>query len=115
MAYTINPIDLQEGPDYHVTINASSSGSNTLVSAVTGKKICVVEYLLVASGAVTATWQSSGGTVISGPYSLASGGGNTRPRGVRGCHFATASGEGLVLYLSGATQVGGDLVYRLTL
>lgn len=98
-------------PSY-AAINASSSGANTIVSAVAGKQILVLQYVVVVDGAVTITWESSGGTVHGGPMSFAANGGAAPPFNPVG-HFQTIAGEGLVLFLSGAVQVGGHVQYVL--
>lgn len=93
-------------------IAASSSGDNTLVAAVTGKKIRVIAYNLMANGAVNAKFQSgASGTDLTGlKYCGAAGDGvcaNYNPVG----WFETAAGSLLNLNLSGAVAVGGELVY----
>lgn len=96
-------------------IDASSSGSNTIVAAVTGKKIRVLSYVIIAAGAVTAKWQSAT-TDISGGMALAANGGAApsvsvlSPGGTFGV-LQTEPGEALNLNLSGAVSVGGHLVY----
>lgn len=96
-------------------INASASGSNAIVAAATGKRIRVVSYVIVAAGAVTATWQSAS-TALSGPMSLASSGGASAsvgilaPGGAYGL-FQTEPGEALNLSLGGAVNVAGHLCY----
>jgi len=95
-----------------VAINASNSGDNTIVSAVAGKVIAVLEYAVVGSAAVTIAWKSSGGSVLGGPIAIAANGGLV-------CTSSdvpwlkTVAGEGLVLNLSGAIQTGGHLTYVL--
>ena len=93
-------------------INASASGNNTVVSAVGGKKIRVLQFMVVCAGAVTTTWESSGGSVISGPSAFSQNGGAAPPYCPIG-HFETLVGEGLVLNLGSAVQVGGHLIYVL--
>jgi hypothetical protein len=92
--------------------NASSSGNNTLVAAVTGKRIRVLKYSLVGNGAVNATFQSgAGGAAISGTkYIDAQGRGIVADGGSLGV-FQTASGALLNLSLSAAVSVGWDLTY----
>lgn len=96
-------------------IDASSSGSNTIVAAVAGKKIRVLSYVIIAAGAVTAKWQSAS-TDLTGAMSLAANGGAApsvsvlAPGGVYGL-FETASGEALNLNLGGAVNVSGHLTY----
>lgn len=92
-------------------VNASSSGDNTLIAAVTSKKLRVTGGLLVAAGAVTIRFQSgAAGTYLSGPMALAANGGFPIPFDATG-QFETASGELLNLELGGAVQVGGWVKY----
>lgn len=97
---------------FHASINASSSGDNTIVAAREGKRVVVLLYVIICSDAVDITWESSGGTVLDGPCSFASNGGAAPPYCEHG-HFKTAKGEGLVLNLSSAVQVGGHILYGL--
>jgi len=91
-------------------IDVASSGDNTIVSAVTGKKIRVLQYSLVCGAATTVQWKSSGGTTLSGDMQFAANGGISCPFSPVGL-FETASGEGLVLNLSAANAVSGHLCY----
>ena len=89
-------------------INTSSSGA-TLVAAVTGKRIRVLNYAIVADAAVEVNFESDT-TDISGPMSLPANGGvsaNGWPAGV----FETAAGAALKITLSGAVEVNGHLAY----
>jgi hypothetical protein len=96
----------------YAAIAASSSGNNTIVAAVTSKKIRVLAYNLMGNGAVNAKWQSgAGGTDLTGlKYIAAAGGGICAPYNKDGW-FETASGALLNLNLSGAVAVGGELTY----
>lgn len=94
-------------------INASSAGANVIVAGVGGKILRVVEYVIVASGAVAVSWESSGGTVLGGPMAFAANGGAAPPFNPLG-YFDTLVGEGITLYLGGAVQVGGHLKYLVT-
>ncbi len=92
-------------------ISASSSGNNTAVAAVDGKKIRVLALQLTANGSVNAKWQSgAGGTDLTGLAYLVANGGLVLPFNPVGW-FETASGALLNLNLSGAVAVGGSLVY----
>jgi hypothetical protein len=93
-------------------IAASASGNNTLVAAVTGKKIRVLAYNIIGNGAVNAKFQTgAGGTDLTGlKYIAAAGGGICAPFNPAGW-FETAAGVLLNLNLSGAVAVGGELVY----
>ncbi len=91
-------------------ISASSSGDNTVVAAVTSKKIRVLRWSLSSNGSVNAKWKSATAGDITGLRYLtqyASAGGAYCPVGL----FETTAGEGLVLNLSGAVAVGGELTY----
>lgn len=91
-------------------ISASSSGDNTIVAAVTSKKIRVLRWSLSANGAVNAKWKSATAGDITGLRYLqqyGGGGGTLCEIG----HFETTAGEALVLNLSTAVAVGGDLTY----
>jgi hypothetical protein len=91
-------------------IDCASSGDNTIVALVGGKKIRVLRIVLVVTSAVTAKFKSSGGTDLTGPMALAANGGmgaSFCPLGA----FETAVGEGLVLNLGSAVQASGNLTY----
>jgi hypothetical protein len=92
-------------------IAASSSGDNTVVAAVSGKKIRVLSYTLVAAGAVTCRFEDgAGGTAKSGQMSFAANGGVSVPFSPVG-HFETTAGTLLNLELGGAVAVAGHLCY----
>lgn len=98
-----------------VAIAAASSGENTLKSLVSSKKIRVVAMAIVATGAVNIYFVSNtGGTVIFGgstnKIALAANGGFVLPYNPLGW-FETASGENLIVNLSGAVAISGGLVY----
>lgn len=97
-------------PKYAV-IAASTSGNNTIVAAVTSKKIRVLAVAFMSNGTVNAKFQSgAGGTDISGLfYTVANTGAalNFNPAG----WFETAAGALLNLNLSAAIAVGGVLTY----
>lgn len=94
-----------------VKIAASSNGNNTLVAAVTGKRIRVYQVLLVAAGAVAVTFQSGAtGTDLTGPMTLATSVGFSSGWNPVG-HFETAAATLLNLSLGGAVAVSGWLTY----
>lgn len=96
-----------------LAIAASASGDNTLVSAVTGKKIRVHGYVLSASAAVNAKFRS-GTTDVTGLLYPGANGGAVAPRAFSpDGWFETVAGQALVLNLSAAVAVGGHLVYTL--
>lgn len=92
-------------------IDAATSGDNTILAAVTSKKIRVVSLYLVASAAVTVRFESgASGTALSGQMQLAANGGFVLPYNPVGW-FETASGVLLNLELSGAISVDGGFTY----
>lgn len=102
----------------HSAISASSSGDNTVVAAVTGKKIKVLNYTMIAATDVSATWKSGASTSLSGAMPLTNNSGAAPSAGVSTPAglvplFETAQGEALVLGLSSAVLVAGHLTYVL--
>lgn len=93
-----------------VSIAASASGDNTLVSGVASKKIRVLSYVLMSNGTVNAKFQSSTGGDITGLLYLVANTGASSGFSPVG-HFETVAGEDLQLNLSGAIAVGGHLTY----
>lgn len=91
-------------------INTSSSGDNTVVAAVAGKKIRVLAYLVGVSATQQLTWKSGAGTSLAGQLSFAQYGGVSAPLNQIGW-FETAVGEPLVLNLGQAALTGGHLTY----
>lgn len=96
-----------------LSFNASSSGVTNLVALTAGKRIRVLQYTLVAAGAVNVKFQShTAPTDITGLMDLSGNGGVSCgycPVGL----FQTIAGEALDINLSGAVAVGGHLVYVL--
>jgi hypothetical protein len=95
------------------SVSAASNGNNTLVAAVTGKKIRVLSMHLTMSG-TTVTWAfqtAAGGTALTGTMGpIAQGQTVVWPFNPLG-HFETVAGQLLNLSLSGAQTVAGSLVY----
>lgn len=102
----------------YAVIAATSIGDNTLVAAVTGKKIRVLSMVLVASGGANTVRLESdaGGAALTGLMDIAavsatSDGQLVLPLNGFGW-FETVAGELLNLELSAATLVAGALVYE---
>jgi len=94
-----------------VAIAASASGNNTILSAVTSKKIRVLAVQLTAAGSVNVKWQSgAGGTDLTGLAYLVVNTGYVLPFNPAGW-FETATTTLLNLSLSAAIAVGGSLTY----
>lgn len=110
-------VDLRRGLTIQfAAISAANAGANTVVAADATRKIKVLDYTMVSEGTVTTTWQSSGGTSLSGAMPLVvntgvSAGGGNAP--ATHWEFETVAAEGLVLTLSGATGIRGHLTYFL--
>lgn len=98
-------------------IDHATSGDNTIVSAVGGKKIRVLSLMLVASASVTVRFESgASGTALTGQMVLQADG-TTKTNGIlvlpdnsRGW-FETAASALLNLELSGNVSVDGVVVY----
>jgi hypothetical protein len=97
------------------SIDAASSGDNTVVAADATRKIKVLSYLAVADAAVTVRWKSGASTNLSGAMSFAATGGCVAPPvPPGGGHWLeTAVNQALVLNLGGAVGVRGHLSYVL--
>lgn len=95
-------------------ISCASSGSNEIVAAPVLKKIKVLNYSFIASGAVTVEWRTSS-TPISGAMSFAANGGISTSIGspVMGWLMETAAGQALNINLGSATAIRGHLSYFL--
>lgn len=92
-------------------IAAATSGNNTIVAAVTDKKIRVHALFIVAAAAVTVRFEDgAGGTARTGQMDLAANGGFVLPFNPAGW-FETSASTLLNLELSGAISVGGSLTY----
>lgn len=60
--------------ELHALISAAVDGNNTVIAAVTGKRIRVVGLFMVAAGTQTAVFQSAaGGTPLTGVMSMVIG------------------------------------------
>lgn len=97
-------------PKFAVIDNATS-GDNTLVAAVSGKKIRVISLVLVAAGTVNVRFESgASGTALTGQMNLVANTGFVLPFNPVGW-FETAVATLLNLELSAGVSVDGVLVY----
>lgn len=93
------------------TIAASSSGNNTLIAAVTSKKIRVLAVAFMSNGTVNAKFQSgASGTDLTGLFYMVANTGAALPYNPAGW-FETGSNTLLNLNLSAAIAVGGCITY----
>lgn len=96
----------------HAVIDKASSGDNTIVSAVSGKRIVVVSLFIVSAGTVNIRFESgASGTALTGQMNLVANTGFVLPYNPYGW-FVTAKDELLNLELSDAISVDGSLSYR---
>ena len=93
-------------------INCATSGDNTLVAAVTDKKIRVLAICIVLSDATTIRFESgAGGTALTGQMEVGANGGFVLPYNPVGW-FETADSALLNLELSAANNADGFIVYQ---
>jgi hypothetical protein len=92
-------------------IDFNSSGDNTLVAAVTLKKIRVISLFLVSAGTVNIRFESdASGSPLTGQMNLIANTGFVLPFNPGGW-FETVAGELLNLELSAGISVDGSLSY----
>lgn len=95
----------------YAPIAATASGNATVVPAVAGKKVRVLEYALVTSAAAAVKFtDAAGGAGLTGVLTLGANGGIGAafcPVGL----FETSAGNALVLNVGATATVGGHLAY----
>lgn len=92
-------------------IDAATSGDNTLVAAVSSKKIRVLALFLVSAGTVNVRFESgAGGTALTGQMNLVVNTGFVLPFNPAGW-FETAATTLLNMELSAAISCDGSLTY----
>ena len=95
----------------YVIIDGATSGDNTILAAVTSKKIRVLSLFLVAAGTVNVRFESgTGGTALTGQMNLVANTGFALPYNPAGW-FETASNTLLNMELSAAISCDGCLTY----
>lgn len=96
-------------------INHNVSGDNTLIAAIPGKRIKVLQYTAGCDQNADIYFKS-GNTRITGPIffaastSISSSYGAGTPAGLVPL-FETAPGEALVMNINGAKTIGGHITY----
>lgn len=97
-----------------VAIAAATSGDNTILSAVSGKKIRVLAMNFVLAAATNVYVKDGAGTVLwagsTNTANFAANGGIVLPFCPVGW-FETAAAQALVINLSAANKCGGSIVY----
>jgi len=92
-------------------IDAATSGDNTIVAAVTNKKIRVLSLFLVSAGTVNVRFESgASGTALTGQMNLIANTGFVLPHNPHGW-FQSGESALLNLELSAAISVDGALTY----
>lgn len=104
--------DARDNEVKQAVIDAATSGNNTLVAAVTGKRIRVISFFFIVAGAVTVRFESgTDGVKRTGVMSFAANGGIAVAPNYDGW-FETAASTLLNMELGGAVQVSGALTYQ---
>lgn len=91
-------------------VAATGLGDTTIIAAVEGKKLRVMNYALISLLAVSVKWKS-GSTDLTGALSFGATGGIACPGSSDTVWFETNPGEPLILNLGFATTVGGHVTY----
>ena len=91
-------------------IAANNSGDNTIVAAVTGKRIRVLSWDLTIQVTGGWTWKSSTTSNLTGTMAASATFGYSAPFNPFG-HFQTVAGELLNLNTSGVINAAGHLTY----
>ena len=92
-------------------INATASGDTTVVAAVSGKKIRVLQMGFSVSAAVNIAWKSGASTTKIAARSFPANGGIESGDVSPGWVVETDAGEALVINLSGTANVRGQVNY----
>jgi hypothetical protein len=98
-------------PIKFASVNATADGDNTLVAAVTTKKLRVLGYALMATGAGTLQLKSAGSTVLGRIRSSGDGAGASYAGGIDAPACETATNEALVLNNPAGVDTVGHVAY----
>lgn len=96
----------------NVNIAAASSGDNTILNVTTWDLTRVYAFNLTGSGTVTAILKDEAGNTF-GTYYLIAGSSVPLPTLANGAELFIATGD-IIINLSGATGVGGNMIYQRT-
>lgn len=100
------------GEILHVAVSAENDGDNTVVAAVTGKKLRVLGYALTVDVAGLVTLQDSAGSpVVHGKLRLAAGTPAVYDGGFDCPAFETAAGVALEINNPAGTNTYGHITY----
>ena len=106
---TNSPLIVAHSTVLYAPISATGSGNTEVVGAVSGKRIRVIAYAVIANATVSIKFRS-GTTDITGSMRVVEGGGIAHA--YDGGLFQTAEGQALNINLSNNATVGGYVVYR---
>jgi len=106
---TNSPLIVAHSTVLYAPISATGSGNTEVVGAVSGKRIRVIAYAVIANLTVSIKFRS-GTTDITGSMRVVEGGGIAHA--YDGGLFQTAEGQALNINLSNNATVGGYVVYR---
>ena len=106
---TNSPLTVGYSTVQYAPINATSFGDTQIIPAVSGKRIRVIAYAVIANATVSIKFRS-GTTDITGSMRIVEGGGIAHA--YDGGLFQTAVGQALNINLSANATVGGYVVYR---
>ena len=106
---TNSPLTVGYSTVQYAPINATSFGDTQIIPAVSGKRIRVIAYAVIANATVSIKFRS-GTTDITGSMRIVEGGGIAHA--YDGGLFQTAVGQALNINLSTNATVGGYVVYR---
>jgi hypothetical protein len=93
-------------------LDASASGNTAIVAAVTGKRIRVRSYQIIANGAVVVQFRSANTQISPSYYANAAGWQITVPYDQPVGYFQTAVSEALNINLSAAVGVSVQVMYE---
>lgn len=99
-------LDIKDAP-----IAVSTSGSQQIVAAVSGKRIALLAYTLIANGTVNVKWQKDSTDMTGLLYLIANVGASPAycPVGM----IKTGPSQALNLNLSDSVAVGGHVTYAV--
>lgn len=97
-----------------ISINANSTGDNTIIAAVANRNIHVYRMILVVDAATVLTFKDGAGTSLTGPISMSANGAivldyDQGPI----AWFATSTGNAFIISQSGTAQMSGKASYVL--
>ena len=91
-------------------ISANTSGDTTIAAARAGKQFIVLNYNYMSNGAVNVHWRSATTPITGNAFLVEAGRGKVCPYSPKGW-CKTAIGEALVINLSAAIAIGGEVAF----